>query len=160
MIKIESRRYRWLAGILLGALALSNAAFSDGVTYDETLQPEPRHEDIGALVAQFIQKSHYNQIAIDDELSSQVMDRYVDSLDGNKMYLLMEDVDYFEQYRYQLDDIVKSRPLDPVFEMFRIYRTRVRERLAYALVLLESEPDFSIDEEFQFDRSDMPWAES
>lgn len=160
MIKIESRRYRWLAGILLGALALSNAAFSEGITSDETLQPEPRHEDIGALVAQFVQKSHYNQIAIDDELSSQVMDRYVDSLDGNKMYLLMEDVDYFEQYRYQLDDIVKSRPLDPVFEMFRIYRTRVRERLAYALVLLESEPDFSIDEEFQFDRSDMPWAAS
>jgi len=160
LIKIESRRYRWLAGILLGALALSNAAFSEGITSDETLQPEPRHEDIGALVAQFIRKSHYNQIAIDDELSSQVMDRYVDSLDGNKMYLLMEDVDYFEQYRYQLDDIVKSQPLDPVFEMFRIYRTRVHERLAYALVLLESEPDFSIDEEFQFDRSDMPWAAS
>lgn len=160
MIKIESRRYRWLAGILLGALALSNAAFSEGITSDETLQPEPRHEDIGALVAQFIRKSHYKQIAIDDELSSQVMDRYVDSLDGNKMYLLMEDVDYFEQYRYQLDDIVKSQPLDPVFEMFRIYRTRVHERLAYALVLLESEPDFSIDEEFQFDRSDMPWAAS
>lgn len=160
MIKIESRRYRWLAGILLGALALSNAAFSEGITSDETLQPEPRHEDIGALVAQFIRKSHYNQIAIDDELSSQVMDRYVDSLDGNKMYLLMEDVDYFEQYRYQLDDVVKSQPLDPVFEMFRIYRTRVHERLAYALVLLESEPDFSIDEEFQFDRSDMPWAAS
>lgn len=160
MIKIESRRYRWLAGILLGALALSNAAFSEGITSDETLQPEPRHEDIGALVAQFIRKSHYNQIAIDDELSSQVMDRYVDSLDGNKMYLLMEDVDYFEQYRYQLDDIVKSQPLDPVFEMFRIYQTRVHERLAYALVLLESEPDFSINEEFQFDRSDMPWAAS
>lgn len=160
MIKIESRRYRWLAGILLGALALSNAAFSEGITSDETLQPEPRHEDIGALVAQFIQKSHYKQIAIDDELSSQVMDRYVDSLDGNKMYLLVEDVDYFEQYRYQLDDIVKSRPLDPVYEMFQIYRTRVRERLAYALILLETEPDFSIDEEFQFDRADMPWAES
>ena len=160
MIKIESRRYRWLAGILLGALALSNAAFSEAITSDETLQPEPRHEDIGALVAQFIQKSHYKQIAIDDELSSQVMNRYVDSLDGNKMYLLVEDVDYFEQYRYQLDDIVKSRPLDPVYEMFQIYRTRVRERLAYALILLETEPDFSIDEEFQFDRADMPWAES
>ncbi len=160
MIKIESRRYRWLAGILLGALALSNAASSESITSDETLQPEPRHEDIGALVAQFIQKSHYKQIAIDDELSSQVMDRYVDSLDGNKMYLLVEDIDYFERYRYRLDDIVKSRPLDPVYEMFQIYRTRVRERLAYALIMLETEPDFSIDEEFQFDRSDTPWAES
>ena len=156
MIRIEIRRNRWLTGLLLGALALSNAANSQGITSDEPLKPEARHEDIGALVAQFIQKSHYKQIAVDDELSSQVMDRYIDSLDGNKMYLLAQDVAYFEQYRDQLDDIVKSKPLDPVYEIFRIYRTRVRERLAFALTVLETEPDFLLDEEFQFDRSEMP----
>ncbi len=160
MIRIEIRRYRCLAGLLLGALALSNAANSQEVTSDEPLQPEARHEDIGALVAQFIQKSHYKQIAVDDDLSSQVMDRYIDSLDGNKMYLLAQDVEYFEKYRDQLDDIVKSKPLDPVYEMFQIYRTRVRERLTFALTVLETEPDFSLDEDFQFDRSEMPWAET
>ncbi len=160
MIRIETRRYRWLAGLLLGAMALSNAANSQGITSDEPLKPEARHEDIGALVAQFIQKSHYKQIAVDDDLSSQVMDRYIDSLDGNKMYWLAQDLEYFEQYRGQLDDIVKSKPLDPVYEMWQIYRTRVRERLAFALTVLETEPDFSLDEEFQFDRSEMPWAET
>jgi carboxyl-terminal processing protease len=88
------------------------------------------------------------------------MNRYIDSLDGNKMYLLAQDVEFFEHYRDQLDDIVRSKPLDPVYEMFQIYRTRVRERLAFALTVLETEPDFSLDEEFQFDRSDAPWAET
>ena len=160
MIRIDIRRYRWLAALLLSVFALSNVAIGQEVTSDEPLSPEARHEDIAALVAQFIQKSHYKQIAVDDELSSQVMDRYIESLDGNKMYLLAQDVEYFEQYRDQLDDIVKSKPLDPVYEMFQIYRTRVRERLDFAQTVLETEPDFSLDEEFQFDRSDTPWAET
>ena len=141
-------------------MTLSAMASNQPVKSDEPLEPDSRHEDIGALVTQFIQKSHYKQIAVDDDLSSLVMDRYIESLDGNRMYFLAEDVEYFEQHRYVLDDIVKSKPLDPVYEMFRVYRTRVRERLDFAMTILETEPDFSLDEEFRFDRSEMPWAES
>lgn len=74
------------------------------------------------------------------------------------MYLLASDIEYFERYRYQLDDIVKSKPLDPVYEMFEVYQTRVRERLNFALSQLESEPDFTGNEEYQFDRTEEPWA--
>jgi carboxyl-terminal processing protease len=42
--------------------------------------------------------------------------------------------------------------------MFEVYRTRMRERLNFALTQLDSEPDFSVDEEFQFDREKQPWA--
>ena len=118
----------------------------------------PRHEKIGQLVTEFVQKSHYRHAAVDDELSSQVLDRYIESLDSNRLYFLQSDVAAFEKYRTQLDDMVRSEPLNPVFEMFEIYRTRARERLTYALQLLEIEPDFSVDEEYLFDREDAPWA--
>ena len=160
MISPKTRRHSWFAGLALGALALSAMASDQPVKSDDPLEPDAHHEDIGALVTQFIQKSHYKQIAVDDEISSLVMDRYIESLDGNRMYLLASDIDYFEQYRLELDDMVKSEPLDPVYEMFRIYRTRVRERLDFAKTVLETEPDFSVEEEFRFDRSDMPWAET
>ena len=160
MISLKTRRHSWFAGLALGVLTLSAMANNQPVQSDEPLQPEARHEDIGALVTQFIQKSHYKQITVDDDFSSLVLDRYIESLDGNKMYFLASDIEYFEQYRYELDDIVKSKPLDPVYDMFRIYRTRVRERLDFAMTVLETEPDFSLDEEFRFDRSEMPWAET
>jgi len=127
-------------------------------TAAEELAPDARHEKIGQLVTEFIQKSHYSHAAVDDELSSAVLDRYIEALDSNRMYLLASDVAAFEQYRYQLDDMVRSEPLNPVFDMFSIYRTRVRERLEFALSQLESEPDFSIDEEYEFDREKLPWA--
>jgi carboxyl-terminal processing protease len=152
------RPTRWIAGTLLGFLALPLMATTS--MDDEGLHPEPRHESVGELVTEFIQKSHYSHISVDDELSSRVMDRYIESLDGNRMYLLESDIEFFESYRYQLDDMVRSKPLDPVFEMFSIYQTRVRERLDFALAQLETEPDFTVDEEYQFDRSEEPWAKT
>ena len=166
MTILEQRRTRGLAIGLLALLslpALSNSDNSAAVTPSdvdeiELLFPEQRHENIAELVAQFVQKSHYNQVAVDDQLSSKVLDFYIENLDRNRMYLLASDVEYFERYRYQLDDIVKSKPLDPVYEMFEVYQTRVRERLNFALSELESEPDFSGNEEYRFDRTDEPWA--
>ena len=159
MRTLEKRHRNWIAGLLLAAFATLPAfATTDDIRSDEPLAPERRHEEIGQMVTQFIQRSHYNHVAVNDNLSSRVLDRYIDSLDGNRMYLLASDVEYFEQYRDQLDDFVKSKPLDPVYDMFQVYRTRVRERYEYALVLLEEEPDFTIDESFQFDRSETPWA--
>jgi carboxyl-terminal processing protease len=107
-----------------------------------------------------VEKSHYNHVAVDDELSSKVLDLFIESLDRNRMYLMKADVEYFETYRFELDDMVGRRPLDPVFEMYEVYQTRVRERLQYALQQLEAEPDFTTDEEYRFDRSEEPWVET
>jgi carboxyl-terminal processing protease len=139
---LEQRRTRGLAIGLLAVLSLPALSNSDNSAADtpsdvdeiELLFPEQRHENIAELVA------------------------YIKNLDRNRMYLLASDIEYFERYRYQLDDIVKSKPLDPVYEMFEVYQTRVRERLNFALSQLESEPDFTGNEEYQFDRTEEPWA--
>jgi len=147
--------------LLAAALALlATQAFATGlaVEQDKALFPEQRHENIGELVTQFIQKSHYMHIAVDDELSSRVMDGYIESLDRNRMYLTAADIEHFNGFRHELDDMVKSKPLDPVYEMFEIYQTRVRERLNFALTQLETEPDYYADGSYQFDRSEAPWA--
>jgi carboxyl-terminal processing protease len=156
LIKNDNRRRGWIAGTLLSLAALPVIATAN--IEDDALHPDPRHESVGELVTEFIQKSHYLHVSVDDELSSKVMDRYIEALDGNRMYLLESDIEFFESYRYKLDDMVRSKPLDPVYEMFSVYQTRVRERLEFALTQLESEPDFTADEEYQFDRSEEPWA--
>lgn len=141
-------------------LTFSAGASTDAGSGDDPLQPQTRHENIGELFTRFVQKSHYNHVAVNDELSSRVMDRFLEELDRNRMYLLQSDVDFFEQYRYELDDMVRADPLDPVFDMFSVYRTRVRERAEFAIAQLEAEPDLSVDEEYVFDRSELPWASS
>ena len=160
MKAVENSRIHWLAGLAAVLLASQSAASTLKTQADEPLAPESRHEDIGQLVTQFVQKSHYLHIAVDDDLSSRVMDRYIESIDRNRVYLLASDLEFFEQYRHRLDDIVRNEPLDPVFDMFSIYRTRVRERFQFALTLLEEQPDLTVEEEYQFDRSETPWAKT
>ena len=136
-------------------LALANTASEATVP---ELGPEPRHEKVGQLVRDFIERSHYSHATVDDDLSARVLDRYIEALDGNRMYLLGSDVDTFKKYEYLLDDMVDHEPLDPVFNMFDVYRTRARERIEFALNQLQDEPDFSVEESYVFDRSELPWA--
>ncbi len=160
MTKSGIRRINRLAGLGLALAAWPALSSTAALDQQSFLYPEQRHERIGETITQFVQKSHYNHVAIDDALSSRVLDLYVESLDRNRMYLLKGDIEFFETNRHDLDDIIKSKPLDPVFEMFEVYQTRVRERLTFALTQLENEPDFSVDESFQFDRSEEPWVQS
>ena len=151
---------RWIFATFVCLWALSGIAAIPAVISDNELGPEARHEKIGQLVSEFVQKSHYRHTAVDDDLSSKVLDRYIYALDNNRMYLLASDVESFEPQRYRLDDMVRSEPLNPVFEIFAVYRARVRERLNFALLQLETEPDFSIDETYVFDREDLPWLQT
>lgn len=160
MRKNRHSRLQWLTLATIGLLTAQAMGTSPSLEQQSALFPEERHENIGELVTQFIQKSHYMHIPVDDELSSRVMDTFIKSLDRNRMYLLASDIEFFETYRYELDDLVKSKPLDPVFDMFEVYRTRLRERLTYALTQLEEEPDYYTDIEYVFDRSESPWATS
>ena len=153
----QARHLLALAATLLATGALAS---TDAGTGDDPLEPEIRHENIGELVTRFVQKSHYNHVTVNDELSSRVMDRFLEDLDRNRMYLLQSDIEFFEKYRYELDDVVRSEPLDPVFDMFSVYRTRVRERAEFALTQLDTEPNLLVDEAYVFDRSQLPWAQS
>lgn len=156
----ENRYLRSTVGAMLTLLAFGAAASASVAPSDVVLEPDSRHENIGELVTTFIQKSHYNHVQVNDELSSAVMDTFIEDLDRNRAFLLESDIEFFEKYRFELDDLVRNEPLDPVFDMYSIYRTRARERFEFALTLLEEQPDLTIDEEYQFDRSNTPWAKT
>ena len=158
MTNSETGRPKALIAALLLTCTLAAQAAENSTVTEEVLAPEQRHEKVGQLVRDFIERSHYSHAAVDDDLSSLVLDRYIEALDGNRMYLLGSDVEAFEKFRYLLDDMVDHEPLNPVFDMFDVYRSRARERIGYALAQLDVEPDFTVDEAYAFDRSEMPWA--
>ena len=124
-----------------------------------TLAPTDRHEQIATLVTDFIERSHYRRTEVDDEVSARILDAYIEALDGNRSYFLRSDIEAFEQYRDELDDALsRDARLEPAFEIFRVYRERAERQIGHALALLEEEPDFSVEEQFRFDRENAPWA--
>ncbi len=118
----------------------------------------PEHRKATEIINQFLRRYHYRKRQLDDELSGSIFDRYLSSLDPNRSYFLTTDIEGFEKYRYRLDDAIRNTELNPAFEIFKVLRKRLQERVAYAVGLLGREFDYEIDEEFVLDRSEMTWA--
>ena len=133
-----------------GAIVLLavSAAFA-AVEPLQPLQMQAKHPAISSNVAKLIEELHYSQPHLDNSLSSAILDRYLDTLDGNRMYFTAGDVASFNRLRYELDDRARSGELQPVFDIFNVFRKRAGERVEYAIKLLETEPDYKLDETYR-----------
>ena len=145
---------------LLAGTAQAPVAKAVATADTQDLSPTERQRRVSKLVSNVIERSHYRQSPINDPVSALVLDRFIEQLDGARSYFLASDIADFERFRYQLDDAVVAGQLEPVFTMFNRFQVRNRERVAYALQLLKTEPDFTVDETFEFDRAKAPWAKT
>ena len=109
---------------------------------------------------QYINRYHYNQVELNDELSSRILTRFLKSIDPNRHYFYASDIDLFKRYEYQIDDQFNKGSAQLGFEIYKVLRQRVKEREDYAKQILETGFDFTIDENFFLDRSNSPWVES
>ena len=133
----------------------SNNGYS--VEFDSLLYPNAKHREQSKLIYQLLSKYHYKKINLDDSLSEKILKKYINSLDPNKEYFFNSDINYFNQYKYQMDDYVMSGYLEPAYEIFTVYNERVKNRIGYVYSLLENEPNFSLDEDLIFDRKNSSW---
>ncbi len=145
---------------LLAGTAQAPVANAVATSSSQELAPTERQGRVSKLVSNVIERSHYRQSPINDPVSALVLDRYVEQLDGSRSYFLASDIAEFERFRYQLDDAVLNGKLDPVFTVFNRFQQRNRERINFALEQLKTEPDFTVEESFEFDRAKSPWAKS
>ena len=145
---------------LLAGTAQAPVAKAVATSNAQDLSPTERQRRVSKLVSNVIERSHYRQSPINDPVSALVLDRFIEQLDGARSYFLASDIAEFERFKYQLDDAVVAGQLEPVFTIFNRFQLRNRERVTHALELLETEPDFTVDESFEFDRSKAPWAKT
>jgi carboxyl-terminal processing protease len=145
---------------LLAGTAQAPVAKAVATASAQDLSPTERQRRVSKLVSNVIERSHYRQSPINDPVSALVLDRFIEQLDGARSYFLASDIAEFERFKYQLDDAVVAGQLEPVFAIFNRFQLRNRERVTHALELLKTEPDFTVDESFEFDRAKAPWAQT
>jgi carboxyl-terminal processing protease len=107
-----------------------------------------------------LEEKHYSRVDIDDDFSSELLDTYLEVLDGSRLYFLAGDVERFEGYRFNLDDSLRNSSVEPGFEMYNVYLQRLLDRLIFAINLIENDipaMDFSVDESILIEREDEPF---
>ena len=137
-----------------------NREYEDYNIYSDTLlSPKAKHREQSKLIYQLLSKYHYKKIDVDDSLSVRILEKYIESLDPNREYFYKSDIDYFNQYKMQMDDYIISGYLEPAYEIFTVYHQRVKDRILFVFSMLEQEPDFSVKEFLYFDRKKLDWLD-
>jgi carboxyl-terminal processing protease len=122
------------------------------------LEPDMDQRYASNIATRFLTNYHYKRTRLDDQLSSEIYDSYLELLDPNRVYFLAGDIESFERHRHSMDDSLRHSDLLPAYEIFNTYAQRVRQRAEYARERVQQPFDFTIDEWYQYDRENEPWA--
>ena len=146
----------------LGLLALTaagstGAPAATGLLPEGALGPTAQERALAPRIASILEQNHYRHIMIDDKISPQVFERFLAALDGQHSYFLAGDVTGFERWKTKFGDMIHTGEMDPAYLIFNVFQQRNRERINYALKLLDTEPDLTVEESFNFDREHAPW---
>ena len=154
-----------LAAILLPAFLLSQAdeAKPAGAKADSTkvLAPGPDDGEIAYVTARALEQYHLRQKRLNNEYSEKFFERYIETLDPQRLHFTQADLSEFASYRTNLDNLTLTRPraadTTPAYRIFNRFRQRLDQRVAYANELLKNEKFvFDADEQITVNRRDEP----
>ncbi|UCH65972.1 MAG: carboxy terminal-processing peptidase [Ignavibacterium sp.] len=124
------------------------------------IEPKNHYTLENQLINAVLESYHYKDFALNDSLSSEILDRYLKSLDHGKIYFLQTDIDSFEKYRYRIDDNLQAGNVIPFYNIFRVFMQRMQDRVVYLDTILSKEFDYTLDEELLIDRKKAEWSKS
>ncbi len=143
-------------------LSIALALLSAPTLAADDLSPQPYEPEIAMIVAGMLEEAHYEEKVVDDALSRDWFDAWLDGLDYQRMIFLASDVERFRKDRDRLDDKLRSDPPDLALatDMFQLSRKRLSERVDVALGMLDGSLDLTDDESWTPDRHDagVDWA--
>ncbi|NNE76898.1 MAG: carboxy terminal-processing peptidase [Pricia sp.] len=112
------------------------------------------------LITYVLEKGHYEPKDIDDDFSVSVFEDFIDVIDPTKRYFLEEDIAEFEQYKFQLDDQIKSTDIS----FFNLVYERLMQRMEEAKLIykevLDTPFDYTVDENINIKYEEMPFTSS
>jgi carboxyl-terminal processing protease len=159
------RPFGWLALSALFVLALvgsgsTGAPATPSLLPPGALAPLDRQRSLAIKIARILEGEHYRRTDIDDTMSEAVFKLYLDSLDSQRSYFLASDISEFKKWERSFDEMIHEGNMERAFAMYARFQQRNRERIQHAVKLLDTEPDWTLDEAFEFDREKAPWPQT
>ncbi|MBM23408.1 MAG: tail-specific protease [Gammaproteobacteria bacterium] len=138
----------------------SYAQFIEDEKIPALLSENPVDSYLLKLVSSLSEQAHFSKKKTNNELSPFILINFLDNLDPAKMYFTRSDIRYFQRYRFKIDDSLTQGNLEPIYDIFRIYRLRVQQRLGFSLkTLLNYNKNFESDSSYDFNNNSKNWLE-
>ena len=135
---------------VLHSLPVSNAQESE---IEENFgQPSRAERQVSLLVSRLMQKDHLSRRPLDNKISQRAFKMFTRALDPMKIYFLQSDLEEFSQFDDEIDDRMLQGDYSIAFTIFNRFLKRVDQRASTAAELVDSDFDYSLDEEIVTDR--------
>jgi carboxyl-terminal processing protease len=126
------------------------------------ISPGPIDGQIALVTACMLTNYQYLKKPFDAAVSSQFLDRYLETLDPQHMHFTQGDLAEFEPYRTNLNRLTipgrRAADTRPACLIFNRFMERLEQRTAYAQELLKDEKfTFNTDERVTINRKGLPY---
>lgn len=124
-----------------------------------TLKPTAAQEEAGKYISQYLLQNHYRKVSVNDSLSRQILNRYIENLDGSKSYFVASEVESLHHvYGNRIDDEFLSGKANAGFGVYNFFLKRAKEKMRYMRAVADTVHfNFSIPETLDLDRKADPW---
>ncbi len=128
------------------------------------IAPNNVHKQTTLEILDTLEKRHFVDLIVDDQLSSRFLDNYIDRLDPEKVFFLASDIKEFKKKEFALDDELRQGINKSGFDIYQRFQQRLTDRLERLIDQLESDItsplNFTADEKITIDRESAKWPEN
>ena len=159
---VESRQRgpQWILGALVLAVLTGVVLMAVRPTVAEPTGPKVVDRQITHAITILMNREHLTRHPLDNEISGRWLDNYLQMLDPRKMFFTQGDIDNWNTYRNQLDDMALQRDTSFAYRVFDQFLDRIDERVALIKELAYQPHDFSVDEELVTDPEQIGYAKN
>ncbi|MGB6152588.1 MAG: carboxy terminal-processing peptidase [Pricia sp.] len=147
---------RNLAYALLGMLlSVASCSFTN-----KSFENDDKDKLLLDLITYVLEKGHYEPKDIDDDFSVSVFEDFIDVIDPTKRYFLAEDIKEFEQFKFQIDDQIKSTDISFFNLVYDRLMLRMEDAKGIYKEVLDTPFDYKEKENIDIDYEELPFAAS
>ena len=150
--------FRRLYGLVL--LTLAVAVSLPGAPADRTFETSPTLRIEIRTLIRLLDEVHYNRDHVKPANYGDVLPDFMDGLDGQHLFFLDSDKQGFLQ-RYDAQTLYVNvnnlGNIDAAYEIFKVYETRVSDRVAWIDAELKKDIDLDGHDSYLFDRTKAAW---
>ncbi|CAM1369117.1 Tail-specific protease [Tenacibaculum soleae] len=147
---------KFIIPFLAITLLFSNIIFSNTVSKSD---PE-KDRVIIYVLKNILSRYHYVQKDLNDDFSAHVYTNFIDGLDPNKRYFTQEDLKEFSQFKYQIDDQLKSSNIDFYKLVYNRFLSKLTTAKKNYRALLTQSFNYKKKEVIDMDFEKIPFAKN
>ncbi|MGF1449396.1 MAG: carboxy terminal-processing peptidase [Opitutales bacterium] len=110
------------------------------------------------LLVHWLENTHYRGHPIGKIEGGHLIEEYIDTFDSHRLFFTAQEVDTFKmRFAGNITENLEEGNLYPAFRIFEDYRDAARDRIGWIEDRLAEPWDFSSEETFAPDRSELSW---